>query len=250
LAIAAVIALSCALGVASPARGVSPIRTTALPSDPAERHAEPDELPGPFVAVSIPPGSRPYSLLPPLTLVAGNGGATCTVKLYRDDGTLDDEALATIERTLADVRDPAHPAVASLDPRLLRVLARAAYHWESPTIRVVSAYRAPRRRSEGLHAKGRAIDFALDGVPPRELAAWLRAHPRLGVGVYVHRLTQYVHLDVRETSFHWIDGSPPHRSGWPASLGSFGLEALDATWEAAIDLPEGTKSPSSAPGFE
>ena len=224
--------------------------TTASLVETVERHGEPDVLCGPHVAISIPPGSVPYAALPALTLVAGNGGATCSVKPYRDDGQLDDEALATIDRTLADLRDPAHPAVVALDRRLVRVLARAAYHWGAPTIRVVSAYRAPRRRAEGLHAKGRAIDFALDGVPPRELAAWLRTHPRLGVGVYVHRSTQYVHLDVRDLSFHWIDGSPPHTVGWPASLGSFGLEALDATWEAAVDRPEGTKWPENEGSFE
>ena len=197
-----------------------------------------DQDPGSRLTISIPPCARTFVALPPLVVVSGQGGASCVVRPYRDDGALDDDALATLATTLADVRDPAHPAVAPLDRRLVRLLARTAWHFDAPTIRVVSAYRAPRRRAEGLHAKGRALDFALDGVAPREVAAYLREQPRLGVGVYVHRRTQYVHLDVRDESYHWIDASPPRTSGWPASLRTAGLAALDASWTEESDLPE------------
>ena len=235
--LATVIAASCVVAaIDRPA----PVTVAVTATDEAvERRAE-IEI-GSRLPISIAPGIRPFSALPALAIVNGNGGATCSVRPYREDGALDDAALATIDATLADVRDPAHPEIAALDRRLVRVLARAAYHFDATTVRVVSAYRAPRRRAEGLHAKGRAIDFSLDGVPPRELAAYLREHPRVGVGVYVHPRTQYVHLDVREQSFHWIDGSPPRTSGWPASLGTRGLEALDATWSEDADAPEHTR---------
>jgi hypothetical protein len=230
-----VIAASCLLAAISLRARIAP----RAPSPEAQNVRGPtDRDPGPRLTISIPPRWDPFGALPPLVVVSGQGGVSCTIRPYRDDGALDDDALATLATTLADVRDPSHPEIAPLDHRLVRVLTRTAWHFDAPTIRVVSAYRAPRRRAEGLHAKGRALDFALDGVAPRDVGAYLREQPRLGVGVYVHRRTQYVHLDVRDESYHWIDASPPRTSGWPASLRTVGLAALDASWTEDSDLPE------------
>ena len=43
-------------------------------------------------------------------------------------------------------------------------------------------------------------------------APWRRtsaASPRAGVGIYTNPRTQFVHLDVRDQSYHWVDASPP-----------------------------------------
>ena len=74
------------------------------------------------------------------------------------------------------------------------------------------------------------------------LASYLRGLPRTGVGVYTHPKTQYVHLDVREHSFHWLDASPPRRRWREKSIGAADLEARDKRYEPSLDLPEGLTS--------
>jgi uncharacterized protein YcbK (DUF882 family) len=116
-------------------------------------------------------------------------------------------------------------------------LFKAAYHFRHYEVEVVSAYRKPGRRREGPHGLGAAIDFRLRGVSATELARYLRELPRTGVGVYTHPKTQYVHLDSREHSFHWLDASPPRRHWRERSLGGRGLDARDAAYVPETDLP-------------
>ena len=66
----------------------------------------------------------------------------------------------------------------------------------------------------------------------------------MGVGVYTNPLTQYVHLDVRERSYHWIDASPPVAPGESAPWGYLVPRAMRATSDAKI----GRKAPPRAPG--
>ena len=64
----------------------------------------------------------------------------------------------------------------------MQLLFKAAYHFESYEVEVVSAYRKPGRRREGPHGTGAAVDFRLRGVKAAELAAFLREQPRTGDG--------------------------------------------------------------------
>jgi uncharacterized protein YcbK (DUF882 family) len=116
-------------------------------------------------------------------------------------------------------------------------LYKAAYHFDAYEVEVVSAYRKPGRRREGPHGTGTAIDFRLRGVDARELASYLREIPRTGVGVYTDRRTQYVHIDSREHSFHWLDASPPRRHWREKSIGARDLEKRDALYNPAHDWP-------------
>lgn len=241
LAGSGVLLASSLLGAAAPrsavtALAVVPVVPPAMAPAPEARLAPP--LAPPLVALSIRNARPTYADLPPLRIVHVNGGATCTVRLYDASGAVDPEAVAAIEATLADVRDPREPHVAALDPRMLKLLFRAAYHFGAAEVEVVSAYRKPGRYREGLHAHGRAIDFRLVGPSAKELAEFLRAQPRAGVGQYIHPRTQYVHLDVRDDSYHWLDGTPPGRAGGAWRIPEFGLPALDASWTPEHDLPE------------
>ena len=74
------------------------------------------------------------------------------------------------------------------------------------------------------------------------LASYLRELPRTGVGVYTHPKTQYVHLDSREHSFHWLDASPPRRRWRENSIGARDLVVRDGAYTPALDLPEGLAS--------
>lgn len=153
---------------------------------------------------------------------------TAVVRLYRGDGDIDPEARATFERIAAS-EDEAHPLAA----RLEQLAFKAAYHFTNAAIIVVSAWRA----NAGRHGTAEALDFRLRGVAARTLAAYLRTLPRAGVGVYTNRRTQFVHLDVRDTSFHWLDASPPGAKWHEAQIGDRTCVKRDASWTPEMDLP-------------
>ena len=117
----------------------------------------------------------------------------------------------------------------------MQLAIRASYHFGGAAISIVSATRPGAR---GKHGTGEALDFSLEGVKATVLAAYLRTTPRAGVGIYTHPKTQYVHLDVREHSYHWIDGSPPGVTWREQLLADPKQAARDASWSPALDLPE------------
>jgi hypothetical protein len=160
----------------------------------------------------------------------GNSGSheTTVIRFYRDDGDIDDAARVAFERIAARDEAP-HPLAA----RLEQLAFKAAYHFNNAAIIVVSGW----RENAGRHGASEALDFKLHGVTPRTLAAYLRSLPRAGVGLYTHWRTQYVHLDVRDPSFHWVDGSPPGIKWHEAPLGDRTRAERDASWTPEMDLP-------------
>jgi uncharacterized protein YcbK (DUF882 family) len=167
------------------------------------------------------------------------------LKLYDTGGQIDEAAAAQLDELLCDARSPKHHEATRLNRRTLQLLFRAAYHFASDEVEVVSAYRKPGRHREGPHGNGDAVDFRLRGVSARDLASYLRQSPRTGVGVYTHPKTQYVHLDSREHSFHWLDASPPRRHWREKSIGSKDLVERDRRYTPAGDLPEGLSAPAT-----
>jgi hypothetical protein len=103
-------------------------------------------------------------------------------------------------------------------------------------VHVISSHRGKARKGS-RHRSGEAIDFLFPGVPAKTLAEALRAFAKVGVGLYVHPRSQYVHLDVREQSYHWIDGSPPGRSWKEHGLADPTAPERDAAHTPADDLP-------------
>jgi uncharacterized protein YcbK (DUF882 family) len=187
----------------------------------------------------------PFVRLPSLHVHNINTNQAADVRLYDFQGRVDRRAAARLDELLADTRDPAHPHVATLDRRALQLLFRTAYHFGAKQVVVVSAFRKPGKRGEGLHASARAIDFKVTGVRASVVADYLMTLPRVGVGLYTHPDTQFVHLDVRDRSYHWVDTSPPGGQGseWP--LGRAGLDARDAAYARQSDWPEGTRAPGA-----
>ncbi len=187
---------------------------------------------------ALPTLDTPFTRLPAMVVISADGRRQADLRLYTADGRVDEACAQRLDEICADARDPDHPLVAPIDRRTLQLVFRAAYHFGSKQIEVVSGYRKPGRRREGLHADGRAVDFRLDGVKAAELAAYLRKQSRVGVGVYTHPRTQYVHVDVRESSYHWIDASPPRKRWREQSLGRI-APAHDAAYRPRDDWPEG-----------
>jgi uncharacterized protein YcbK (DUF882 family) len=183
------------------------------------------------------------------------------VRLYDETGAVDEEEAAKLDELCADERNPDHPLSVTMDRRTLQLLFRAAYHFRAWQVDIVSGYRSPKVRHEGMHGKGRAIDFRLRGTSPWVVARYLRSQPRAGVGLYTHPKTQFVHLDDRDDSFHWVDRSPPGRRWHEVALSMKGLPERDATYQPLDDWPEGSHplfldqlsaatTPPSDPGAE
>ena len=168
------------------------------------------------------------AVLPEVAVVCANTNAEANVLLYRVDGVVDDTALDTFMQTVAENDD-----VRTINLRTVQLAFKAAYHFKSPKMFVVSSW----RRGHGPHSTGDALDFRLQGVGAARLAAYLRGLPRAGVGIYTHPQTQYVHLDARDQSFHWLDASPPGRTWREAPLGDKKRDERDASWTEAMDLP-------------
>ena len=81
----------------------------------------------------------------------------------------------------------------------------------------------------------------------KKLSAWLRRLPRAGVGVYTHPRTQFVHLDVRRMSYHWLDASPPGVTWKELRLRDPSYRERDASYTPASDLPLVTPRPPEPP---
>jgi uncharacterized protein YcbK (DUF882 family) len=184
-----------------------------------------------------PPARTRFEELHALHIANETTRETRELKLYDAEGEIDQAAANELDRLLCDARDPKHHEVTRLNRRTLQLLYKAAYHFDSYAVEVVSAYRKPGRRREGPHGTGAAIDFRLRGVSAQLLASYLRGIPRTGVGVYTHPKTQFVHLDCREHSFHWLDASPPRRHWRERSIGSHDLARLDQSYTPGGDLP-------------
>jgi uncharacterized protein YcbK (DUF882 family) len=200
----------------------APVRPIHLAADPVEP--------------SAPPVVAWAAGLAPLRFLNTRTGAASTVRLYAMDGTTDAEAAAAIDRVAAE-RDATPRA---LDRRLLRLVVKAANHFGSGQVDFVSTFRDG-ARAGSRHRDGLAADFRLGGIPAARVAAYLRGLARVGVGLYTNPRTQFVHLDVREESYHWADASPPGRVWREARLTDRGARARDSAYRPEQDLPEGAR---------
>lgn len=101
----------------------------------------------------------------------------------------------------------AWPKGPRVSPRLLDLIYHAAMHFNVFHVHLVSGIRND--RSGSRHSHGLAADIVLPGVSDDELAAYFRPQGFLGVGIYTR--AGFVHVDVRERSYFWLDKSPPNK---------------------------------------
>jgi hypothetical protein len=166
--------------------------------------------------------------LPAVEVVSETTRERASIRLYGVDGEVDDEALLHFEEIAARDGD-----VHDLTPRVVQLVFKAAYHFKSARVSIVSAWRA----DAGRHTNGEAVDFKLEHVRASQLAAWCRSLARVGVGIYTHPRTQYVHLDARDASYHWLDASPPGIKWREKQLRDPTQAKRDAAWSPEQDLP-------------
>jgi uncharacterized protein YcbK (DUF882 family) len=167
--------------------------------------------------------------LEPIEIASASTRASERIRLYDRAGEIDEPARRAFERVASR-----EPEVHALAPRVEQLVFKAAYHFGADRVVVVSAW----RERSGKHTAGEAVDFRLRGVHASKVAAYLRELPRVGVGVYTHPGTQYVHIDIREPSYAWLDASPPGVHWKERSIGDArGSAKRDDTYAPEMDLP-------------
>jgi len=232
------LALSSMLVASALSLAVFPRQAPAAPRVHVLAHQPPLQVPALRRTAEVEASSQSrFERLGALQIENQTTRETRELKLYDARGEIDEVAARELDALLCDARDPKHHEATRLNRRTLQLLFKAAYHFDSQQVEVVSAYRKPGRHREGPHGTGAAIDFRLRGVSAQALASFLRDIPRTGVGIYTHPKTQFVHLDSREHSFHWIDASPPRRHWREKSIGARDLEKKDALYSPEQDWP-------------
>ncbi len=127
-----------------------------------------------------------------------------------------------------------------IDGHLLDIVYELQRHFKSGEIRFVSGYRTPTKRLGSNHGYGRAMDLVVPGTVDEWVASYVRAMGFTGAGTYP--ISGFVHVDVRERSFYWVDKSGP---GAPNK--TTGVLPGDALSSDAKARKEGKIPPSPAP---
>jgi uncharacterized protein YcbK (DUF882 family) len=163
------------------------------------------ELPG-YSATAKETQARNATLSGLVTLERPASQETLRVRLFDKNGKIDSKGRARLAQFL---RDRETDQQRKPHPRLMRVLAYVADHFNGRTIVVVSAYRAPEQgdNSTSRHATGEAIDIRVEGIPNETLRDYCLTLRRVGVGYYPRG--SFVHVDVRDREVYWVDWSRP-----------------------------------------
>jgi uncharacterized protein YcbK (DUF882 family) len=139
-----------------------------------------------------------------LVLFALNTNERAELAAGSDAGGFLASALDRAAQVLKDSRSGnAHP----IEPRLLDVVYRIQSKFAAQEVRIVSAYRTPWRRVSSNHGKGRAVDIVVPGAKDEDVAKFARELGFVGVGLYPS--SGFVHVDVRDRSYFWVDASGP-----------------------------------------
>ena len=112
------------------------------------------------------------------------------------------EARKRLARLFRDRKTGRRPR---LPDRLLWYLYIVGYHYDRP-VQLVSGMRARARRTS-RHHKGHAADIRIEGVSPKALWRYVKRFKKVGLGWYP--TSKFVHIDVRDKSYYWIDDSGP-----------------------------------------
>jgi uncharacterized protein YcbK (DUF882 family) len=119
-------------------------------------------------------------------------------------------ATRDLDRAAHLLREPSSGNEHPIEPRVLDAIYRIQTHFAAQEIRIISGYRTPASiaSSRGSqHGRGRAIDVIVPGTTDDDVAKFARDMGYMGVGVYP--ASGFVHVDVRDRSYFWVDSSGP-----------------------------------------
>jgi len=112
-----------------------------------------------------------------------------------------------LDRAAHVLREPSSGNEHPVDPRLLDMIYRLQVRFAAHEIRIISGYRTPRGKGTSNHGRGRAMDIVVPGATDEDVAKFSREQGFSGVGVYP--VSGFVHVDIREHSYFWVDTSGP-----------------------------------------
>jgi hypothetical protein len=99
--------------------------------------------------------------------------------------------------------------IQQLDPKLIERLKSVAQAFPGKTINVNRTWGG----GESEHAKGKAVDFSVQGVSKEDLFKTLYKQNKTGgLGYYSDPTVPFVHMDVRDKSETWVDKSASGKS--------------------------------------
>jgi uncharacterized protein YcbK (DUF882 family) len=131
-------------------------------------------------------------------------GESLKVNIYNADGSYDVEALRAVSHLLRCTKTD---AAKDVEPRLLTVLSHVYDHFGGRRIEVTSGYRN-QLGTTSYHFRGSATDILLEGVKPTVLRAFVETLDTGGLGIGLYPRSGFVHVDVRSSSYRWIDYAP------------------------------------------
>lgn len=177
-------------------RAPTPARAAVLTAVPASRgwHA-----PTPGKTPSLDAAGRPKLVLQTLNMP---DRVELTARTDAGGFSADD-----LDRAAHVLREPHSGNEHPVDPHLLDVVYRLQTHFRAHEIRIISGYRTPKPTTHSNHGRGRAIDLVVPGASDEDVAKFAREQGFCGVGVYP--VSGFVHVDVRERSYFWVDTSGP-----------------------------------------
>jgi uncharacterized protein YcbK (DUF882 family) len=132
-----------------------------------------------------------------------------------------------LDRAAFVLREPSSGNEYPVEPRLIDLVYRIQLEFSAPEIRIISGYRTPHGRNVSNHGRGRAIDLVVPGARDADVAKFARALGFVGVGIYP--ASGFVHVDVREQSYFWVDSSAPgHRNREQGILRDLAIKSDEA----------------------
>ena len=140
---------------------------------------------------------------PMLALVALNTGDRLELPAISDRGGF---AASELDRAAFVMRESHSGNEHPIEPRLLDVVYALQRHFGAQEVRMVSGYRTPHHGASN-HGRGRAMDLVIPGASDEDVAKFAREMGFVGVGVYPQ--SGFVHVDVRDRSYFWVDASGP-----------------------------------------
>lgn len=151
-------------------------------------------------------GEKNEAGVPKLVLVILNSGERVALDPLTSDGGF---SATELERASQFLRDTRTGNRFPVEPMLLNLAYGLQRHFDVPVLRIVSGYRTPKPGTHSNHGRGRALDLVVPGTSDEDVATFVRAHGFVGVGTYPK--SGFVHIDVREHSYFWVDTSGPGR---------------------------------------
>ncbi len=131
-------------------------------------------------------------------------GETISVDLYNEDGSFNEASLDELYHLWRCRRTGTEKPI---NPHLFELLSLVYDRFQKP-VELVSGFRNQERMSS-YHFLGSAADIRVRGVSDRELHDFVMSLDTGEMGFGRYPRAGFIHIDVRPTSYRWIDRSPP-----------------------------------------